>query len=103
MLYSESSQFEQVAIENPEDQAARSEVRKALEICLERLPVDFRVVTVLVDIQGYDYRAAAEMIDKPVGTVKSRLARARERMRDCLQQRRELFTPGRRLEDEGTS
>jgi RNA polymerase sigma-70 factor (ECF subfamily) len=103
ILASESAHWEQIAVENPEDQAARAEVRKALKICLERLPVDFRVVTVLVDIQGYDYRAAAEVINKPVGTVKSRLARARERMRDCLQQRRELFTPGRRLEDEGTS
>jgi RNA polymerase sigma-70 factor (ECF subfamily) len=102
-LSSEEGQWQQSATESPEEQAARSELRRALEICLNRLPVDFRVVAVLVDVQGHNYRAAAEVIGKPVGTVKSRLARARQRMRECLQARRELFSPDRRLEDEGRS
>jgi RNA polymerase sigma-70 factor (ECF subfamily) len=46
--------------------------------------MDFRTVVVLVDIQGLDYREASEAIGKPLGTVKSRLARARLRMRNCL-------------------
>ena len=53
-----------------------------------------------VDIQGYDYREAATVIGKPLGTVKSRLARARARLRDCLQQYRELLPTAFRLEDE---
>jgi RNA polymerase sigma-70 factor (ECF subfamily) len=57
-------------------------------------------VVILVDVQGHDYNAASEVIGKPIGTVKSRLARARERMRKCLEDRRELFTTGDRLEDE---
>jgi RNA polymerase sigma-70 factor (ECF subfamily) len=89
--------------DRPEAEAERSELRRAIEFCLQRLPLDYRVIALLVDIQGHDYRAAAEVIGKPVGTVKSRLARARERMRKCLEGRRELFEPGDRLEDEGLS
>jgi RNA polymerase sigma-70 factor (ECF subfamily) len=91
----------QVESDRPEREAERAELRRAIEFCLRRLPPDFRVVAVLVDIQGHDYNAASEVIGKPVGTVKSRLARARERMRKCLEGRRELLTPEDRLEDEG--
>jgi RNA polymerase sigma-70 factor (ECF subfamily) len=87
--------------DSPEESAARAEIRRAIEICLQQLPIDFRMIAILVDIQGHDYRAASEVIGKPVGTVKSRLARARERMRNCLKHRRELFRPEERLEDEG--
>ena len=88
------------ADEAPEQSAARAELRRAIEDCLNRLPQEFRSITVLVDIQGFDYRAAAEVIGKPVGTVKSRLARARGRMRDCLRSVRELLPSGFRLEGE---
>ena len=71
--------------ELPEDNIVRAELGKAIQNCLEKLPVDFRVVVVLVDVQGMDYLEAADVIGKPLGTVKSRLARARSRMRDCLQ------------------
>jgi RNA polymerase sigma-70 factor (ECF subfamily) len=90
-----------VPTDSPEESAARAEIRRAIEICLQQLPIDFRMIAILVDIQGHDYRAASEVIGKPVGTVKSRLARARERMRNCLKHRRELFRPEERLEDEG--
>ncbi len=89
--------------DRPEVEAERAELRRAIEYCLAQLPVDFRVVAVLVDIQGHDYKAASEVIGAPVGTVKSRLARARERLRECLAGRRELFAPSQRLEDEGLS
>jgi RNA polymerase sigma-70 factor (ECF subfamily) len=71
--------------ELPEAQAERSELGDAIQHCLDNLPDDFRAVVVLVDIQGMDYGEAAEVVGKPVGTVKSRLARARMRLRDCLQ------------------
>jgi RNA polymerase sigma-70 factor (ECF subfamily) len=71
--------------ELPEENVVRAELGKAIQNCLEKLPVDFRVVMVLVDVQGMDYLEAADVIGKPLGTVKSRLARARSRMRDCLQ------------------
>ena len=71
--------------ELPEENVVRAELGKAIQNCLEKLPVDFRVVMVVVDVQGMDYLEAADVIGKPLGTVKSRLARARSRMRDCLQ------------------
>ena len=77
--------------ELPEDNVVRAELGMAIQNCLEKLPVDFRVVVVLVDVQGMDYLEAADVIGKPLGTVKSRLARARSRMRDCLQGFRELL------------
>jgi RNA polymerase sigma-70 factor, ECF subfamily len=71
--------------ETPEDSVGRGELGNAIQNCLDNLPDDFRSVVILVDLQGMDYGEAAEAIGKPLGTVKSRLARARLRLRDCLQ------------------
>jgi RNA polymerase sigma-70 factor (ECF subfamily) len=86
--------------EGPETATEQAELRRAIEDCLNRLPLDYRTIAVLVDVQGYDYREAAAVIGKPLGTVKSRLARARARLRDCLQRYRELLPTAFRLEDE---
>ncbi len=59
--------------ESPEESIVRQELNQAIQHCLDDLPPDFRLVVVLVDIQGLDYSEAAEAIRKPVGTVKSRL------------------------------
>jgi RNA polymerase sigma-70 factor, ECF subfamily len=69
----------------PEDTLERQELGSLIQHCLDNLPDDFRSVVVLVDMQGMDYTEAADVIRKPLGTVKSRLARARLRLRDCLQ------------------
>jgi RNA polymerase sigma-70 factor (ECF subfamily) len=86
--------------ESPEQAAERLELNRAIQYCLENLPPDFRSVVILVDIQGLDYDEAAQAIHKPVGTVKSRLARARQRLRDCLQGVGELLPAGFRLVEE---
>jgi RNA polymerase sigma-70 factor, ECF subfamily len=86
--------------ESPEDRAERSELARALQHCLDDLPVEFRSVVALVDIQGLDYTEAAQAIGKPLGTVKSRLARARLRMRECLQGAWELLPEAFRLVEE---
>jgi RNA polymerase sigma factor (sigma-70 family) len=70
--------------EGPEDTAARAELGQAIQMCLDNLPDDFRAVVVLVDMQGMDYTEAAAVLGKPLGTIKSRLARARLKLRDCL-------------------
>ena len=49
------------------------------------------------DIQGMDYQEASRVVGKPLGTVKSRLARARGRLRDCLQGYWELLPASFRL------
>jgi RNA polymerase sigma-70 factor (ECF subfamily) len=83
--------------ESPEEYADRQQLNRAIQHCLDQLPVDFRVVVTLVDIQGMDYAEVAEVINKPMGTVKSRLARARLRLQDCLQGFWELLPLSMRL------
>ena len=84
----------------PETTLEQAELEHAIQHCLEHLPVDFRAVVILVDVQGMDYEEVAESVCTPLGTVKSRLARARLRMRDCLQGFKELLPTQFRLEDE---
>jgi len=77
--------------EQPEERLERAELQRAIQHCLDNLPADFRTTVVLVDVQGLDYYEAAQAIGTPIGTIKSRLARARLRMRDCLQGFMELL------------
>jgi len=93
----ESPQWLADPAESPEEFTERSELSRALQHCLDKLPMDFRTVIVLVDIHGLNYREASEAIGKPLGTVKSRLARSRIRMRDCLGGFGELLPPAYRL------
>jgi RNA polymerase sigma-70 factor (ECF subfamily) len=86
--------------ESPEESAERAELARALQQCLEDLSPNFRAVVILVDIQGMDYAEASQVIKKPLGTVKSRLARARMRMRNCLQGFWELLPVSIRLKVE---
>jgi len=83
--------------EGPERAAEREELNHAIQDCLDDLPEDFRAVVVLIDIQELDYKETARVIGRPVGTVKSRLARARLRLRDCLQGVWELLPAQYRL------
>ncbi len=86
--------------ESPEETAERAELGLAIQRCVDDLPPDFRVVVTLVDIQGLDYAEVAEVVGKPLGTVKSRLARARSRLRQCLQGFWELLPSAFRLDYE---
>jgi RNA polymerase sigma-70 factor, ECF subfamily len=84
----------------PEDQVERAELDQAIQQCLSGLDEDFRAVVVMVDLQGMDYLEAAAILNKPLGTVKSRLARARLKLRDCLHGFEELLPSTFRLEDQ---
>jgi len=86
--------------ENPEAAAQRRELIDAIQDCLSGLPPEFRIVAVLVDVQGLDYDETAQSIGKPLGTVKSRLARARAKLRDCLKAYGELLPAEFRLQNE---
>jgi len=85
---------------SPEQQLEREELEHAIQHCLDALPADFRTVVVLADIQGLDYTEVARAARVPLGTIKSRLARARLRLRECLQAFRELLPAAFRLEKE---
>ncbi len=84
----------------PEQAAEADEVEHAIQHCLDALPTDFRAVVVLADIQGMDYTEVAASVRVPLGTIKSRLARARLRLRECLQGFAELLPASYRLEGE---
>lgn len=62
----------------------KEEARKRVQDCIGRLEKEFREVIVLRDIQGFAYEEMAGMLDIAEGTVKSRLSRAREALKDCL-------------------
>lgn len=89
--------------ESPEDAMMRGELSAAIQNCLEGLDAEFRLVVVLVDIQGMDYAEAADTADTPLGTIKSRLARARSRLQDCLKGFGELLPGNFRYEGERIS
>ena len=61
-----------------------SERNETIQKCLERLPTDFRIIIVLVDIEELSYNEASAILKVPLGTVKSRLARARLSLRQEL-------------------
>lgn len=82
----------------PEEISEADELEHAIQHCLNALPVDFRTVVVMADIQGLDYAEIAAAIRTPLGTIKSRLARARLRLRECLQGFWELLPAQFRLE-----
>jgi RNA polymerase sigma-70 factor (ECF subfamily) len=85
---------------SPEQVAEDAELEHAIQHCLNGLPVDYRSVVVLTDIQGLDYSEVAASLKTPLGTIKSRLARARLRLRECLQDFWELLPAAFRLESE---
>ena len=89
--------------DGPERLSERTELVHAIQDCLDRLPDEFRIVAVLADVQGYNYDEVSSAIGKPLGTVKSRLARARARLRDCLQRHGELLPAAFRLHGEASS
>ncbi|GAB4505855.1 MAG: sigma-70 family RNA polymerase sigma factor [Anaerolineales bacterium] len=84
---------------SPEQQAEADELEHAIQHCLESLPLEFRTVVVLADLQGLDYNEVAQAVRAPLGTIKSRLARARLRLRECLQAFWELLPAAFRLQE----
>ena len=77
--------------ESPEQHALRGEARAALERSIQELPEDMRAAVVLRDIHGFSYEEIARQLNANVGTIKSRISRARERLRDKISARPELF------------
>jgi RNA polymerase sigma-70 factor (ECF subfamily) len=69
---------------NPEQEFLNKLLREDLQRAVDALPEPFRVVVVLADVQGFSYREIAETLEVPVGTVRSRLARARALLQKAL-------------------
>lgn len=69
---------------DPEERLLSAEAQRELWTALERVPESYRTVLVLADMQGQSYEEVAAIIEAPVGTVKSRLFRGREALREAL-------------------
>ena len=55
-----------------------------VQVALDKLPQEFRTAVVLADIEGLSYDEVAQALRCPVGTVRSRLHRARQMLREAL-------------------
>jgi RNA polymerase sigma-70 factor, ECF subfamily len=82
---------------SPEQIAQQRELQRAIQQCIEGLGDEQRIVIVLSDVNELSYQEIAEATKVQIGTVKSRLSRARAGVRDCLQGVRELLPPDFRL------
>ena len=73
----------------PEDLLLQKASRRVVAAALAALPVEFREALVLRELEGLSYKEMAEVTELPIGTVMSRLSRARQRLRRSLQEQLE--------------
>ncbi|MCG3140866.1 MAG: hypothetical protein HDKAJFGB_02001 [Anaerolineae bacterium] len=85
--------------ESPHAYAERQELGEWIHQGLQALPYDQRITLVLSDVDGFAYEEIALATNTNVGTVKSRLSRARAQMREFLLQQRELLPDAYRLKN----
>jgi RNA polymerase sigma-70 factor (ECF subfamily) len=86
--------------ERPDEVAERRDLNRLLQEAISSLPEDQRTVIVLCDVQGLSYEEISLVTEVSLGTVKSRLSRARAKLRDYLVEHGELLPARYRLRDE---
>ncbi|MGE5800738.1 MAG: sigma-70 family RNA polymerase sigma factor [Gemmatimonadota bacterium] len=79
-----------VADEHPEAAVLRGDAKQTLARALDRLAPEFREVIVLRELEGLSYKEISDVAGVPVGTVMSRLSRARGHLREALRESSEL-------------
>jgi RNA polymerase sigma-70 factor (ECF subfamily) len=62
---------------NPEEELLENVLDQDVQLALDRLPPDYRMVVILADLEGFSYKEIADILEVPVGTVMSRLYRGR--------------------------
>jgi RNA polymerase sigma-70 factor, ECF subfamily len=82
----------------PGEMAEYSVMRNAIQRCIQALSPDYRLMVILVDIEGMSYEETARIARVPVGTVKSRLARARMQLRRALRAFQDLLPAAYQVE-----
>lgn len=75
----------------PDEVAEREELRSIVSSAIDSLPEEQRIMITLRDIQGLSYDEIAEVLNCPAGTVKSRINRSRQALRNVLMTKRELL------------
>lgn len=84
--FDETQHSDAVADDNPEGALLQQAAQETLGRALERLAPEFREVIVLRELEGLSYKEISEVAGVPVGTVMSRLSRARARLREALRE-----------------
>lgn len=82
IVYELDEELHEAPTGNPETALVATADRQMLMGLLEELPAPFREIVVLRDIEGLSYKEVAAITEMPLGTVMSRLARARKRLQD---------------------
>jgi RNA polymerase sigma-70 factor (ECF subfamily) len=81
----------------PEQRSLGTETARVIQDAIDRLAPDQRMTVILCDVQGLSYEEVAQAMSVELGTVKSRLSRARAQLRDMLAQKGELPASSQRL------
>lgn len=82
--YYESIRAERTETSDLESLMFRELMDDEMSIALKQLPEDFRTVVLLCDVEGYTYEEIANMLDVPIGTIRSRLHRGRNLLKTEL-------------------
>jgi RNA polymerase sigma-70 factor (ECF subfamily) len=75
----------------PEAQVEKNELQKLVGDAIQKLPENHRIILIMRDINGMSYEEIARVLNSPEGTIKSRINRARQALKDSLKNKRELF------------
>lgn len=84
--FDEAQHSDAIADDNPEGVLLQKAAKQTLDKALERLAPEFREVIVLRELEGLSYKEISEVAGVPVGTVMSRLSRARARLQEALRE-----------------
>lgn len=84
--------------QNPEEYLLERVLSEDVLKAIDALPIDFRMVVILADLQEFSYKEIAEILDVPVGTVMSRLFRGRRQLQKHLLGREGESTPARTID-----
>jgi RNA polymerase sigma factor (sigma-70 family) len=83
VLFDEAAHTPNMDTPNAEERLVEATKMNTLRHCIETLPVEFREVLVMRELEEMSYQQVAEVANLPVGTVMSRLSRARKRLEEC--------------------
>jgi RNA polymerase sigma factor (sigma-70 family) len=82
--FDEAAHSEAIADQHPEAALLHRATKESLRQAIDRLPPEFREAIILRELQGLSYKEISEVAGVPVGTVMSRLSRARARLQEAL-------------------
>lgn len=82
--YYNSDEVDQPITSDLRVEAIKEKIGDEVSVAINSLDIDFRTVIILCDLEGFTYEEMAKILDIPIGTVRSRLHRARNLLRDKL-------------------